>query len=82
MKEDYKKATGREYVPPSSTAPSDKKSKKENMAPVPVSTPTTAATAVVSPEVEALVKNITEQGDKIRTMKSAKATKVNESKQF
>lgn len=41
------------------------------MAPTPVS-----AAANASPEVEAVVKRITDQGDKIRKLKGEKAAKV------
>lgn len=78
LKEKYKKSTGREYVAPGAgnTSGSSKdrsKEKKTNMAPTPVSN---TAVENLSPEAEAIVKRITEQGDKIRVMKSEKAAKV------
>ena len=67
LKASYKEATGREYAPPAAT-PTPATNQK--MAP----TPTTPN--IVSPEVESISLQITQQGDKIRQLKAEKVTKV------
>ena len=67
LKAQYKAATGQDYVAGSSN--NAKPVSKKEMAPV-------AATAAVPPEAEGVVKNITEQGNKIRDLKASKAAKV------
>lgn len=79
-KADYKNLTGKDYAPPSdnkkkSGKENNTKNKKESiqneekMAPV-----SNAANA--SPEAEKLLKSISDQGEQVRTLKSAAAPKV------
>uniref|UniRef100_A0A7M5TTE7 Glutamyl-tRNA synthetase n=2 Tax=Clytia hemisphaerica TaxID=252671 RepID=A0A7M5TTE7_9CNID len=67
LKAQYKAATGREYV----AAPTANTSKpvEKKMAPV------ASTTVSLSPEAESVVQKITEQGNKIRDMKTNKAAK-------
>jgi len=67
LKEKYKQSTGRDYTAPAANT-AKAPAKKAEMAPV--STPT-----ALSPEAEGIIKNITSQGDKIRELKSSKASK-------
>ena len=73
MKAKYKASTGRDYTaasPATTSAPKKEKEKAtKEMAPV-------SNAAPISPEAENVVKNITEQGAKIRDMKASKADKV------
>ncbi|XP_057305081.1 bifunctional glutamate/proline--tRNA ligase-like [Hydractinia symbiolongicarpus] len=68
LKAKYKTATGLEYSPPKTSATTTSAPTKSKQA-----MPPTAVN--VTPESEALVKKIAEQGEKIRTMKGANAPK-------
>ena len=78
LKAQYKTATGQEYVAVLNNTggsqqqqqPKKKEAKKE-MAPA-----AATATTAVPPEAEGVVKNIVEQGNKIRDLKTNKASKV------
>lgn len=69
LKAKYKTATGVEFSPPKTSATTTSAPTKSKQA-----MPPTAVN--VTPESEALVKKIAEQGEKIRTMKGANTPKV------